>query len=256
MRISRKRQGQIMLARLYHTHHSRHMEDLPFWLDLARQQGGPILELGCGSGRVTLPVVEAGYKVVGLDHNPEMLDYLRERLSPPVGDRLRLSQADMTAFDLGKRFPLILLPCNTYSAFGANQRRSLLDCVRRHLSLQGLFAASLPNPNLLRRLPRTSDPDVEESFPHPLDGEPVQVSSGWERSAGRLTVTWHYDHLLPDGSVERLSMQASHDLAPAQAHLAEIEAAGLRLVDTFGDFDRSPFTPQSPLMIFIAAPQP
>ena len=242
-----------MLARLYHAHHSRHLDDLPFWMELARLQGSPILELGCGSGRVSLPLVEGGYRVVGLDNDPEMLARLREQLSPQTENGLRLLQADMTAFDLGERFALILLPCNTYSTHSAEGRAGTLACVRRHLAPGGVFAASLPNPHLLRRLPRQSDPEVEDSFPHPLDGEPVQVSSGWVRSAGRLTVTWHYDHLLPDGGVERLSMQAAHDLAPAQTYLAEIEAAGLRLVETYGDFDRSPYTPESPSLIITAA---
>ena len=60
-----------MLARLYHAHHSRNLEDLPFWQELARQQGSPILELGCGSGRVLLPLARAGYNVVGLEREPD-----------------------------------------------------------------------------------------------------------------------------------------------------------------------------------------
>lgn len=244
-----------MLARLYHAHHSRHLEDLPLWLELARQLGGPVLELGCGSGRVLLQLARAGYMVIGLERDAGMLSVLRENMEPRLQGRVGLLQGDMAAFGFERRFPLILLPCNTYSTLSAGQRQATLDCVRRHLHPQGLFAASLPNPALLRRLPRHAEPEIEESFPHPCDGEPVQVSSGWERTSTDYTVNWYYDHLLPDGRVERLTTQVSHGLALAETYLAELEAAGLRRVECYGDFDRSPYSLQSPSLILLAGLQ-
>ncbi len=244
-----------MLARLYHAHHNRHLEDLPFWLELARQHGSPILELGCGSGRVLLPLRRAGYRVAGLERDPDMLCVLREAMEPGLEGQVGLVQGDMVDFELGERFALIIMPCNTFTTLSAVERRATLDCVRRHLEPHGLFAASLPNPALLQRLPRFSEVEIEESFPHPLDGEPVQVSSGWERSKQSLTIHWHYDHLLPDGRVERVSMQASHALSPAEVYLAELEVAGLHLVERYGDFDRSPYTLDAPSLILLAEPR-
>ncbi len=246
-----------MLARLYHAHHSRHMEDLPFWLDLAQHTGGPLLELGCGSGRLLLPLAGQGHRVVGLERDPAMLAVLEEQITPRMRlrSRVRIVQGDMAAFDLGERFNLILLPCNTYSTLESNQRRDMLECVRRHLLPGGLFALSLPNPALLRRLPPRLESEVEDIFPHPLDGEPVQVSSGWERTAGRLTIHWHYDHLLPDGRVERLSTQTVHILDTIEAIFAELESAGLQPADQYGDFDRTLYTPDSPYLILTATPR-
>lgn len=241
-----------MLARLYHAHHNRHLEDLPFWLELARRQGSPILELGCGSGRVLLPIRRAGYHVTGLERDPDMLCVLREGMESGLDGQVELVLGDMTDFELGQRYSLIIMPCNTFTTLSAAQRKATLDCVRRHLEPSGLFAASLPNPTLLRRLPRRSEMEVEESFPHPLDGEPVQVSSGWERSQQSLTIHWHYDHLLPDGRVERVSMQANHALAPAEVYLAELEEAGLDLIERYGDFDRSPYSLDAPSLILLA----
>ena len=241
-----------MLARLYHAHHERHLEDLPFWLELARQQGSPILELGCGSGRIMLPLRRAGYSVVGLERDPDMLTTLREAMEPGMAGQVELVQGDMAAFALGQRFSLIILPCNTFSTLSAAQRQGTLECVREHLQPEGLFVASLPNPLVLKRLPRHSEPEIEESFPHPLDGEPVQVSSAWERGSQFLTIHWHYDHLLPDGRVERVSTQVSHSLAPVETYLAELGAAGLSLVERFGDFDRSPYTQEAPFLILLA----
>jgi SAM-dependent methyltransferase len=241
-----------MLARLYHTHHNRHLEDLPFWLELAMRQGSPILELGCGSGRVLLPLARAGYHVTGLERDADMLCVLRENLDPSLVGRVALVQGDMAAFELGRRFSLITMPCNTFTTLSKAQRRATLDRVCRHLEPDGLFAASLPNPAVLLRLPRHGEPEVEESFPHPLDGEPVQVSSGWDRREQSLTIHWHYDHLLPDGRVERVSMQASHGLAPTEVYLAELVEAGLDLVERYGDFDRSPYSLDAPSLILLA----
>ena len=241
-----------MLARLYHAHHARHKEDLTFWLELARLQGDPILELGCGSGRVLLPLAQAGHSVLGLESDANMLAVLRENLPPGLIERVEMIQADMAAFELGRQFALILLPCNTYSTLTAQARRATLGCVQRHLAPRGLFAVSLPNPSLLRQLPACSQPEVEEHFPHPLDGEPVQVLSSWARSAAHFVVRWDYDHLLPDGSVERISMQARHELASADAYLAELGAAELHPLALYGDFDRSPYSPEAPYLIITA----
>jgi SAM-dependent methyltransferase len=241
-----------MLASLYHAHHKRHLEDLPFWVELAHRKGDPILELGCGSGRVLMPLARSGWRVVGLESDPGMLSVLRENMEAGLEGRVELVRGDMAAFYLERRFALILLPCNTFSTLSAAQRRATLDCVRRHLQPDGIFAASLPNPAVLRRLPRRSEPEVEESFPHPLDGEPVQVSSAWERSAQHFTIYWHYDHLLPDGRVERISQQARHELASPQTYLAELEVADLRLLEQYGDFDRSPYSPRAPSLILLA----
>jgi hypothetical protein len=150
------------------------------------------------------------------------------------------------------KFPLVLLPCNTLSTLTPDQRLSTLACVHSHLAPGGLFAASLPNPSILAEMPRRGSEEVEESFPHPVSGDPVQVSSSWRRSAQHFTVTWHYDCLLPDGQVERLTAQAVHSLEPAEAYFTALEQAGMHLTEIYGDFDRSPYTADSPYLIVVA----
>jgi hypothetical protein len=153
---------------------------------------------------------------------------------------------------LGINFSLILLPCNTFSTLDAAQRSAALSRIRSHLLPGGIFAASLPNPTLLKHLPRRSALEIEETFPHPKDGEPVQVSSGWERSERQFTVYWYYDHLLPDGKVERISASAAHHLERTATYQEEISAAGLRVFDRFGDYDESTYKEYSPQLILLA----
>jgi hypothetical protein len=78
------------------------------------------------------------------------------------------------------------------------------------------------------------------------------VSSAWERTPGLFTLYWHYDHLLPDGRVERQTAIARHQITPLAAHLAEFQAAGLEVVETCGEFDGAPLEEDSPNLIILA----
>jgi SAM-dependent methyltransferase len=241
-----------MFPPLYDAHHSLYKEDLPFWLGLAKKQKGKVLELGCGTGRVLLPLALAGIPMVGLDNDLEMLDYLRARLPETFSPAPLLFAAEITNFHLEMDFSLIILPCNTWSTLSTAQRSQALGCIYEHLVPGGLFAVSMPSPDLLSSLPARSDPVIEEHYQHPLDGSPVQVSSGWRRGKYHFTVTWHYDHFLPDGNIRRITARVRHDLASAQAYQQELSAAGLELVAIYGDFERSPYTPDSLELILIA----
>ncbi len=241
-----------MLPSLYHAHNSRDPEDLPFWLDLAEKSGDPILELGCGTGRVLIPLAEAGHQIYGLDSDPAMLDYLREHTPPYLASKVTLIQGDMADFKLGIEFSLIILPCNTYTTLPSSTRLAALTLVREHLLPNGLFAMSMPNPSLLRRLPKQAKPEIEDSFPHPLDGNPVQVSSAWRKVNQMVEITWIYDHLLKNGGVERLIYQVTQYIIPLREIQMECHKAGLQITAMFGEFNRSSFSSDSTYLILIA----
>jgi SAM-dependent methyltransferase len=238
-------------ATLYHAHHLRHQEDLPFWFELARQANGSILELGCGTGRVFLPLLKAGFPVYGLDNDVDMLAYLRQNLAE-VEFQQRIFFSDMTQMILPLQFALIILPCNTLSTLNATQRQVTFAQVHAHLVARGTFAASLPNPEVLRSAPARGAAEVEEVFEHPVSGNPVQVSSAWRRGADSFSLTWHYDHLFPDGNVQRQSKRTRHFLVPAGVYQYELDSAGLANPALFGDFDLSPYAPDSPYLILTA----
>jgi SAM-dependent methyltransferase len=244
-----------MYPQLYHAHHIRNLEDLPFWLELASRAGGPILELGCGTGRVLIPLAQAGYHTIGLDNDPAMLKFLQSHLRPDIQYSPELIEADITEFDLARQFPLIILPCNTISTLSNEQRVFCLGCVRRHLRYGGIFAVSLPNPELLLRLPTHSKPEIEEEFIYPETGNPVQVSSSWRRKKNTFNVTWTYDHLLPDGTVDRMEVNSTHQVIDLSIYRADLENSGFVVTELFGDFDNSAYTSNSPHLIILASPR-
>jgi SAM-dependent methyltransferase len=235
-----------MNPELYHLHHENYLEDLPFWLTLADQTSGPILELGCGTGRVMSTLRREGFNVFGLDYDQQMLDHLKQ-IDPDAPVFL----ADLTNFQLDLKFSLILLPCNTYSTLTAAQRKSALGSVCDHLTPGGIFAFSLPNPADLIEMGNSDEAGIEESFILPDTQTPVQVSSSWETVENTVTIYWHYDQLLADGRVKRTTHLITHQLDPVETYLEETKAAGF-ILETFGEFDRTPYHPEADFLIVEA----
>ena len=239
---------------LYHAHHGTFAADLPFWEALAARAGGPVLALGCGTGRVALPLAAAGFPTVGVDWDAAMLAFLQRRVAARGGSLpLGLVQTDFRALPFGAAaFPLAVLPCNTYTTMPPRERAAFLQGVARVLRPGGFFAFSAPNPALVAALPLQAEAEPEAAFRHPESGLPVQVSSGWRREGTRWTVRWHYDTLHPDGTAKRVTVSQIHWLAPVEAERGLLEAAGLHLVAEYGGFDHAPPAPDAPYWVVVA----
>jgi SAM-dependent methyltransferase len=242
----------MLPALLYHAHHQTYLEDIPFWLEMARRFGDPILELGCGTGRTLISLAQEGYKVYGLDIDFEMLETLIQRQMQLSISQLDVFQADAAAFNLANQFPLVVMPCNTFSTFNAEKRQAILKSVAVHLVPGGAFVFSVPNPDLVEDLSIHGEEELEEIIQHPVTGNPVQVVNSWERFDQVLKLTWHYDHLLPDGLIDRRTSMIDHYINHADEYNNELLNAGLSLDYMFGDFDFSEYQPDSPYLIIQA----
>jgi SAM-dependent methyltransferase len=116
-----------------------YVEDLPLWRELAGD--GPVLDLGCGTGRVALDLAARGVPVVGLDVDEVLLDELRRRAGDLPVETVR---ADARDFDLGRRFGVVLAPMQTVQLLGGAQGRTgFLRCARAHLEPGGLCAIAI-----------------------------------------------------------------------------------------------------------------
>jgi SAM-dependent methyltransferase len=239
-------------ASLYHAHHQSHLEDIPFWMEMAAFHGDPILELGCGTGRTLVPLALKGYRVYGLDINFRMLEALKQnQLSSSIG-RLNIFQADASAFRLAVQFSLVFMTCNTFSTFGEKKRRAILKSVSKLLSPGGAFVASVPNPIILENLSPRGEDELDDIIQHPITGNPVQVINSWERKDRVFKINWHYDHLLPDGTVDRVTIKINHHIVRADVYRAEILSAGMSLSCVLGDYDLSDYRSDSTYLILKA----
>jgi SAM-dependent methyltransferase len=132
-------------------------EDVGLWRELAAAAGGPVLDVGAGTGRITRDLAARGVSVVALDADGDLLAALAQRAE---GLPVETVQADARSFALGRRFPLIIVPMQTLQLLGgAEGRMAFLRCAREHLAPGGLLAAALA--------------DALESFDAETDGLPA-----------------------------------------------------------------------------------
>jgi len=182
-------------------------EDLPLWRDLAIAHGGPVLDVGAGTGRVALHLAGRGHAVVALDRSPDLLAALRARAD---GLPIETVEADARTFDLGeRRFGLILVPMQTVQLLGgAGGRAEFLRRARAALAPGGLLAIAIAD-----ALEAFDDahavplrPDVREVDGIVYASRPVAVREDGERAsihriretvdhAGRRTVEEDVIHL-------------------------------------------------------------
>ncbi len=152
--------------------------DTRFYCDCARRFGGDVLELGVGTGRVAIALAEAGYSVTGLDLSPAMLERARQKvagLPPSIAERLVFVQGDMSDFDLGRTFPLILVPFRAFQHLvePAAQRRAL-TCMRRHLAPGGHLVIDLFDPRLEFCLPEAPPLEAAREVLDPSTGHRIR----------------------------------------------------------------------------------
>lgn len=254
------RADPIMKSELIRIHHAEYDDDIPFWI---RKTEGldPILEIGCGHGRVTLPLIKAGRVLVGVDNDPDSLEYLNgilEGFDNGIRQRISLIESDILDYQPQGLFGGAIIPCNTYSTFNYEDRSRLLRNVYTWLKEDGLLIASLPNPqhteeilSELGRYDQDDYPDPESLFIHPGTGFPVQVSSRLRASRKSLLWDWIYDHLHPDGQVERFVVTVEHYPRTQDEILNELEVVGFRDVLCEGDFSGGHYSHSSPYLILI-----
>jgi SAM-dependent methyltransferase len=130
----------------------RERADVGFFVEAATTAGGPVLELGCGTGRVLIPTVRAGIEVTGLDLSARMLAVCRQRLADEpeaVRARARLVEADMRRFDARERFAMATIPFRPFQhLLTIEDQLACLSCIRSHLVEDGALVVDLFNPSL------------------------------------------------------------------------------------------------------------
>jgi len=244
----------------YYDAYVRTLADVPYFLDRARTASGPALELMCGTGRITLPLAEAGVELTAVDSSPQMLELLRRKLAGKAV-RVRVVEADARTLRLNQRFGLGFVGFNALAeVLDARERGEVFAVARRHLQPAGSFIVTLHNPPVRRA---QLHPEWRAMADVPLgSGHRLVVSSRWEprselRSGGeargtRVVGVQRYEEREPSGRLgERMEVPIAFDLVEEAEIRGHAEAAGFVVEALRGDYDGSPFEPsRSPFMIF------
>ena len=148
---------------------------LDFYLELARGAGGPVLDVGCGTGRIMLPCLKAGVDVEGLDLFPGMLERLREKAAA-LGFNPALHHASMSAFRLPRCYTLIMIPFNTFvHNLTADDQIATLKACHDHLQPGGMLAFDTAFPGSAWIAQANGTRELEMETPHPETGLPVRM---------------------------------------------------------------------------------
>lgn len=184
--------------------------DLDLWRELADEAGGPILDVGAGTGRVSLALARAGHDVVALDLDADLLAALTARTN---GTRVQTVCADARSFDLGREFGLMLVPMQTIQLLGPDDRRAFLARAAAHLAPGGVLALALadalepfePGGELELPLPDTGSEDGVAYVSQPIRIREERDSWVIERTRRRGEHTEHDEirlHAVLPGGLE------------------------------------------------------
>jgi len=234
-----------------------------FYLDLARETGGPVLEIACGTGRVAIPIARAGYAVTGMDVAPAMLARARAKAH---GLGARWIEADARTFDLGERFALVFLTGNAFQAFLTRaDQAALLARVSAHLADGGLFAFETRNPRW-REGGETGDAGGDGQFafletrlketPAGVYDDPrgrrvsLSRTQVWDPVAQILHWTAYRRWGEAGGDQTRVTRIAVRFTFP-QELAALLHDGGFAIARCYGDWDLSPLAPTSPSIIVV-----
>ena len=234
-------------------------QDVAFYCSAARKYGDPVLELGCGTGRITLAIAEAGYRVVGLDISEKMLQRAidkRHALRREARERVHLVQGDMARFDLGEKFRSIIIPFRPFQhLLEVEEQICCLQCSRQHLAPNGRLIVDFFQTDLERAHdPRFQQESLLIEYDLP-DGRHVALServAAFHRALQRNDVEMIFNVRHAGGRQERLVMAWTlrYFFRYEVEHL--LARCGFKLEATYGNFDGAALTDSSPEMIFVA----
>jgi len=253
------RELYAMRPDLYDVMHADFVEDMRFMQEFGSMldQSPRVLELGCGTGRLLLPLLDAGAVVVGLDREPAMLSLARDRLGL-YGERIELVEGDMREFSLPRQFDLVVVGLNTFMhMLTIKDQIATLECAHRHLRPAGLLLLDLANPHSVVR--DTPMGVVQHRFTKSLPGAPaatVSLCSITEISpAEQLThTTLFFDELRDEtGLLQRSIAEVTLRLTYRYELEHLLHRAGFSVKNLFGDYDSGPFDDDSERLICVAS---
>jgi SAM-dependent methyltransferase len=224
---------------------SRILASNQFYLEEAGRGGGQVLELACGSGRLTVQLAQNGIDIVGADLSATMLDAARAK-AEAAGLAVEFLLADMRSFDFGRQFSTILVPGNSLlHLLTLDDLKRCLGCVRRHLVEGGrlVFDVSKWDLSVLMREPETR-------YPVPTAGQiTVEEMAHYDSARQIRHITWFFSVVdAPDYRVAKYDLRV---ICPEELLLL-LDCAGFRLEARYGEFTRVPFEDASPRQVCVA----
>lgn len=226
-------------------------EDVSFFKNIIPEYGNEVLEIACGSGRLTIPLKKEGINITGLDLSDKMIELAKEKAKKEDLD-IDFIVGDCRDFDLNKKFDVIFIPFNSIChIYKTEDVINFFSCVKKHLKEKGIFIISVFNPAMEYLTRKNDDLYKIYSYNDPYGQGPVEI---WERtdydnSTQISNLKWHFrfkksgeEHIFP------LNMKMYF---PVELE-SILKMSGFEILEKYGDFDLSKFRKNSPFQIPIA----
>jgi SAM-dependent methyltransferase len=232
-------------------------DDIPFYVELAAEAaaaGHAVLELGCGTGRVTVPIARAGVRITGLDASPAMLDVARAKAAGI--DNISWVKADMADFRLEQQFGLVIIPFRSYLLLlTVEEQKSCLRCIHDHLVEGGRLALNFFNPDLVmmaKRLERRRSAFQARDDERPSGGLRRWEKTEYNTALQSMDWTQRREQLSAAGRVVRVekTLRMRYIFRYEMEHLLAL--TGFEVEALYGWFDRRPFDEASAEMVWLA----
>ena len=244
-----------LIAPFYDIEHAHFDEDVDVYLNFAELSGSPLLELACGSGRLLLPLAEAGFEVTGVDNSTNMLNLAEQRLQQAgLAARCTLVQQDMCSLHLDQKFRMAFIALGSFGhMITRKEQQQALRAIRNHLATGGRFILDISNADA-RYMENLSGQVLHQGTWQRDDGAFVShfVSPASSTKKHLLELTHFYD-------VHRQGMPVQRTISRTQLYLFErgemellLEQAGFVVKEVYGEFNMGAFELESPRMIFLA----
>lgn len=247
-----------VIAPFYDIEHALFDEDVEMYRNFAELCRGPLLELACGSGRLLVPLAEAGYEVVGVDTSARMLHMAEQYVKQAdVNSRVQLVQQDMCTMHLGRKFRLAIIALGSFGHMTSRRvQQQALATVHAHLSPGGTFIIDISNADA-RYMESLSGQLLHQGTWTLDDGTLLThfVSPASSPTKHLLELTHFYDRHLQGGPIERTLSKTHLYLFERNEMELLLERAGFVIKDVYGDYELNPYELESPRMIFRAEVQ-
>jgi SAM-dependent methyltransferase len=243
-------------ARFFDADYADYTEDLPLIEAYAQRTGGPLLELGCGTGRLLVPLAHSGYEVTGVDLSPEMLRMARAKVEAAgLARQVTLVLGDYADAPLAGPYRLAFVMMNTFLHLTsqADQLRALRHW-REHLAPGGLLLIDVFNPDVAQLAGLDGRLEWESSWTDPETGSTVMkfITRTVDLADQLIHVNLIYDEIPGDGQVRRSVVPFdTRYLWRSEAELL-LDKAGYALEAIYGDRSLGPFEGGSDTMILVA----
>lgn len=227
------------------------LNDSKFWNNLCHKYGGPVLELGCGTGRIMLGLAKAGFDVAGIDKSKELLAVLKKKALKD-GMNPQIKEADMRSFSVDRMFRTVIIPFSSFQhLLNTKDQEACLKTVKKHLLQEGNLIIDVFNP--------------DESRPENImcHQKTIKDSSGriiskfhtqtFNKTLQHTNSIFFIDITEKTGTLKRITTDFTLKYHFYRDLKKLLESCGFRVVETYGDYSQTRFSEKdSPRMIVVA----